>query len=59
MNVKTWDVLNRRTGYVIETGFVGKKPRKGKWKDRFGTDADPLMEHEVAYCRETGEVVYW
>lgn len=45
--MRTWDVLDRQTGML----------RVGGW----GTD-DPiargLYADEVAYCRETGEVVY-
>lgn len=48
--MKTWDVLNRETGVVGEVGIL------------LGRDEETvhhcLFRTEVAYCRETGEVVY-
>lgn len=47
MGLKTWDVLDRQTGEVLLSDIY--------------TDRDTLSvleRWEVAYCRETGEVVY-
>lgn len=57
---KTWDVLDRETGKHKEV-VVGRDPLAGDWYypalARAGT-AMALLPCEVAYCRETGEVVY-
>ena len=45
--MKTWDVLDRETGcfeFSTNTAVLGPQ----RW----------LATHEVAWCRETGEVVY-
>lgn len=42
--MKTWDVLDRETGAWRWTWVRSTRPR--------------LALDEVAYCRETGEVVY-
>ena len=54
--MKTWDVLDREDGYVYGTRLVGH-PDDWFWEGT-STAADPLSDREVAYCRETGEVVY-
>ena len=45
--MKTWDVLDRETGRVTDT-----------LADSGIDDALWLSDTEVAWCRETGEVVY-
>lgn len=45
---KTWDVLSKRCGEVRTGGWATPDPLA------YGLYAD-----EVAYCRRTGEVVYW
>lgn len=57
MSTKTWDVLNRETGEVLLNGDLhGDNPNDWHWHNGFG--AGYVGSHEVAYCRETGEVVY-
>ena len=56
MSVKTWDLLDREDGYVYGR-LRGESPDSWTWKET-ATRADALAEDEVAYCRETGEVVY-
>lgn len=55
--MKTWDVLDRKTGAVLEvaiydleagTVFVGQS----------GNVYSALWPDQVAYCRETGTVAY-
>lgn len=46
--MKTWDVLDRETG-CFEFSANGSVFGPTYW----------LASHEVAHCRETGEVVYW
>lgn len=46
--MKTWDVLDRKTGEVLWS------PRLYDWESMDGW----IETDEVAYCRETGEVVY-
>ena len=50
MSVKTWDVLSRETGRLLLAGAFPDFPA-----DDVLTALNPRA---VAYCRETGEVVY-
>ena len=50
MSEKTWDVLDRETGDVISPGLSAGP---SEWPS-----GAALRSYEVAYCRETGEVVY-
>lgn len=57
MNVKTWDLLDRVTGDVLIAGDLrGNGPDDWRWAN--GYRASNVGTHEVAWCRETGEVVY-
>lgn len=47
--MKTWDLLDRQTGEVLLRG----------WSSVAAPEEPGVLERwEVAYCRETGEVVY-
>lgn len=45
--MKTWDLLDRETGMVRVVGWASVDPV-----------VQGLYVNEVAWCRETGEVVY-
>ena len=49
MSVKTWDLLDRETGRAFWSGSLPEGVEE--WRV-----ANP--DAPVAYCRETGEVVY-
>jgi len=47
--MKTWDVLDRYTGRKLNFAVVARDEQDAH---------DALLDDEVAWCRETGEVVY-
>lgn len=55
--MKSWDVLDRRTGAVLDVAIYDLEPGR-TFVGQSGNIYSALWPDQVAWCRETGAVAY-